>query len=182
MIRRADHLTALDQAIGDGDHGLNMTRGLETVRTDAAMIAAKTLPEALKAIGTQLVMRVGGASGPLYGTLLLSLGAEIEPDGANVAAALGIAVDAVKIRGRSSAGQKTMLDVLVPVQAALAAGGPELSARVARVAAEAADSTVPMRATRGRASFLGERSVGNMDPGACSTALSVVAVCQVLGA
>ncbi len=85
MIAHADELTELDQAIGDGDHGINMKRGFEAVRADAGSTAEKPLPEALKAIGTQLVMKVGGASGPLYGTLFIALGKEIAPDASNLA-------------------------------------------------------------------------------------------------
>ncbi len=179
VIDHADELTALDQAIGDGDHGLNMKRGFEAVRADAALLADKSLPEALRAIGTQLVMKVGGASGPLYGTLFMALGKEITaaPDFAD---AFARAVEAVKARGKSQPGQKTMLDVLVPVQLALQSGEPDLLVRLPSVAAQAADATVPMLAVRGRASFLGERSVGHMDPGARSAELMVAAVCRGL--
>jgi phosphoenolpyruvate---glycerone phosphotransferase subunit DhaL len=179
VIDHADELTTLDQAIGDGDHGLNMKRGFEAVRADSATLADKPLPDALRAIGTQLVMKVGGASGPLYGTLFMALGKEIAtaPD---FATAFARAVEAVKARGKSQPGQKTMLDVLVPVQLALQEGGPDLLVRLPVVATEAADATVPMLAFRGRASFLGERSVGHMDPGARSTELMVAAACRAL--
>lgn len=180
MIGHADELTTLDQAIGDGDHGLNMRRGFAAVQADAAILAAKPLPDAVKAIGTQLVMTVGGASGPLYGTFFLAFAKGIGPDGGNVAGAFAAAVEAVKARGRSHAGQKTMLDVLAPVQAAIEAGGADLLARLPAVADAAAQATIPMLATRGRASFLGERSVGHMDPGARSTALMIAAVCRAL--
>ena len=180
LIAHADELTALDQAVGDGDHGINMKRGFEAVRADAQATAEKPLPEALKAIGTQLVMKVGGASGPLYGTLFLALSKEIAPDASNLPAAFGKAVEAVKARGKSQPGQKTLLDVLTPVQAVLAEGGADLRARLSIVAASAAEATIPMQATRGRASFLGERSIGHMDPGARSTALMVACVCRVL--
>lgn len=180
VIAHADELTALDQAVGDGDHGINMKRGFEAVRADAGSTAEKPLPEALKAIGMQLVMKVGGASGPLYGTLFLALGKEIAPDASNLAAAFASAVEAVKARGKSQPGQKTMLDVLAPVQRALAEGGADLSVRLPRVAAGAADATIPMLAIRGRASFLGERSIGHMDPGARSSALIVASVCHAL--
>jgi phosphoenolpyruvate---glycerone phosphotransferase subunit DhaL len=180
VIAHADELTELDQAVGDGDHGINMRRGFEAVRADAGATAEKPLPDALKAIGTQLVMKVGGASGPLYGTLFLALGKEIAPDGSNLSAAFASAVEAVKSRGKSQPGQKTMLDVLAPVQMALAEGGTDLSARLPIVAAGAADGTIPMLATRGRASFLGERSIGHMDPGARSSALIVASVCRAL--
>ena len=180
VIAHADELTALDQAVGDGDHGVNMKRGFEAVRADAAATAEKPLAEALKAIGTQLVMKVGGASGPLYGTLLLALSKEIAPDGSNLPTAFRNAVEAVKARGKSQPGQKTMLDVLTPVQTALAEGGVDLPAWLPIVAATAAEATIPMLATRGRASFLGERSIGHMDPGARSSALMIATVCRVL--
>ena len=181
VIGHADELTALDQAIGDGDHGLNMKRGFEAVRADAEALAAKPLPDALKAIGTQLVMKVGGASGPLYGTLFMALAKGIAPDGGNVASAFAAAVEAVKERGKSQPGQKTMLEVLVPLQMALAEGGPGLLDRLPAIASAAAAATIPMQAIRGRASFLGERSIGHMDPGARSSALMIAAVCRVLG-
>jgi dihydroxyacetone kinase-like protein len=181
VIDHADELTALDQAIGDGDHGLNMKRGFAAVRANAAGIAAKPLADALKAVGTQLVMKVGGASGPLYGTLFLALAKGIGPNGENAAGAFAAAVEAVKARGKSQAGQKTLLDVLVPVQQALADGGPGSLAHLAAIADAAADATIPMQALRGRAAFLGERSIGHMDPGARSSALMVAAVCRVLG-
>jgi len=180
VIAHADELTELDQAVGDGDHGINMKRGFEAVRADAGATAEKPLPDALKAIGTQLVMKVGGASGPLYGTLFMALGKEIAPDASNLSAAFASAVEAVKSRGKSQPGQKTMLDVLAPVQMALGEGGTDLSARLPIVAASAADATIPMLATRGRASFLGERSIGHMDPGARSSALIVASLCRAL--
>jgi len=180
LIAHADELTVLDQAVGDGDHGVNMKRGFEAVRADAQATAEKPLSEALKAIGTQLVMKVGGASGPLYGTLFLALSKEIAPDASNLPTAFGNALEAVKARGKSQPGQKTLLDVLTPVHAALAEGGADLRARLPIVAASAAEATIPMLATRGRASFLGERSIGHMDPGARSSALIVASVCRVL--
>jgi phosphoenolpyruvate---glycerone phosphotransferase subunit DhaL len=180
VIAHADELTALDRAVGDGDHGVNMKRGFEAVRADAGTTAEKPLPEALKAIGTQLVMKVGGASGPLYGTLFLALSKEIAPDGSNLPAAFAKAVEAVQARGKSHPGQKTMLDVLAPVERALAEGGADLPSELSKVAVSAADATIPMLATRGRASFLGERSIGHMDPGARSSALIIASMCRVL--
>ncbi|MER9306531.1 dihydroxyacetone kinase subunit DhaL [Mesorhizobium sp. M0496] len=177
----AEELTALDQAIGDGDHGLNMKRGFEAVRADAEAFAAKSLPEALKAIGTKLVMTIGGASGPLFGTLFMALGKEIstEPDRADLTAAFGKAIEAVAARGKSQVGQKTMLDVLQPVHDALLRG--KTAPEIANIADAAADATMPMKALRGRASFLGDRSIGHMDPGARSTALLVRTVAQTIG-
>jgi dihydroxyacetone kinase-like protein len=177
----ADELTALDQAIGDGDHGLNMKRGFEAVRADADTFAAKPVGDALKAIGTKLVMTVGGASGPLYGTLFMTLGKEwpTVPDRASVADALKKAIDSVAARGKSQPGQKTMLDVLYPVQAALAAG--KSAGEIAEAADAASQATVPLKALRGRASFLGDRSVGHMDAGARSSALLVRAIAEAAG-
>lgn len=180
IAAHADELTALDRAIGDGDHGLNMKRGFEAVRADAA-IPEKALPDALKAVGTKLVMTVGGASGPLYGTLFLALGKELaaEPDRASFAAALTKAVDAVAARGKSEQGQKTMLDVLYPV--ALAVAADRSIAEIVTIAEESAMATKPIKAMRGRASFLGDRSIGHVDPGARSSALIVRAVAEVVG-
>jgi dihydroxyacetone kinase-like protein len=182
VIARADHLTDLDQAIGDGDHGVNMKRGCEAVLAEIAGTAAKPLPEALRAIGTQLVMTVGGASGPLYGTLFLTLGKELpaEPDLAAVAKAVKAALAAVQARGKSERGQKTLLDVLGPVSDTLSDGDFGSLTELAAIANQAAAATVPLQATRGRASFLGERSIGHMDPGACSLALIVETVVTTL--
>ena len=180
IIDHADELTTLDSAIGDGDHGANMKRGFDAVLADLDRLAEKSLPEALKAGGMQLVMKVGGASGPLYGTLFMTLGKSLSeaPDREAVAGALRAAIEAVKVRGKSDTGQKTMLDVLVPVQEELA-GTTDISAITARAHA-AAEATVPMKATRGRASFLGDRSIGHMDPGARSSALIVAAAVAAL--
>jgi phosphoenolpyruvate---glycerone phosphotransferase subunit DhaL len=180
VIEHADELTSLDQAIGDGDHGLNMKRGFEAVLATLPALADKSTPEMLKAVGMTLVMKVGGASGPLVGTFFMELGKALpdEPARADLVAATGKAIDAVKARGRSEAGQKTLLDVLVPVQAILAAGGD--AAAIAAEAAEAAERTTPMLATRGRASFLGERSIGHMDPGSRSASLLIGAAVVTL--
>ncbi|MGY4287841.1 dihydroxyacetone kinase phosphoprotein-dependent L subunit [Bradyrhizobium sp. LM2.7] len=164
VIQHADELTSLDQAIGDGDHGLNMKRGFEAVLATLPGLADKSLPEMLKAIGMTLVMKVGGASGPLVGTFFMELGKALPEQSlrADLVAATAKAIDAVKARGRSEAGQKTLLDVLVPVQVVLAGGGDAKA--IAAEAAQAADRTTPMLAIRGRASFLGERSIGHMGP------------------
>jgi dihydroxyacetone kinase-like protein len=182
VIRHADELTTLDQAIGDGDHGLNMKRGATAILERLDDLAAKPLPDALKTAGQTLVMKVGGASGPLYGTLLMTLGKELPnvPNQDDLVRAMGAAIQAVKKIGRSDIGQKTMLDVLGPVHEELALGGPELIDRVRQRGAQAADATVPMKATKGRASFLGERSIGHMDPGARSASLMIGAVCSVM--
>jgi dihydroxyacetone kinase-like protein len=183
IVANADALTALDQAIGDGDHGLNMKRGFEAVRAELDTLAAGGVAALWSGVGRTLVMKVGGASGPLYGTLFMQLGkswpaAAGAPDAAALARCLEEAVAAVAARGKSQAGQKTMLDVLVPMVARVAAGdGP---AALRTHAAAAAAATVPMLAERGRASFLKERSIGHLDPGAHSSRLMIEAVCDVL--
>ena len=185
VIASAPELTSLDQAIGDGDHGFNMKRGFEAVLGKLDVISAQPLDEAFKTIGKTLVMTVGGASGPLYGSFFLAAGEALSHDKhlpEDLADVLGSAVNAVSARGRSHAGEKTMLDVLVPVLETLktAAGQPDLIERVRATASEAVERTAPMLATKGRASFLGARSVGHVDPGARSSCVLVQAVCASL--
>jgi dihydroxyacetone kinase-like protein len=183
----AAELTALDQAIGDGDHGINMRRGFDAIAGAREQLAALPLDQALLEGGKTLVMKVGGASGPLYGSLLMAMGKAGTPqDPAGLAEVFGQGVEAVKKRGRAEVGEKTMLDVLVPALQALetgAAGGAatgELIAKVRAAAQKARAATAPLRATKGRASFLGERSIGHLDPGARSSALLIEAACEVL--
>ena len=182
VIANAEELTDLDRAIGDGDHGANMRRGFEAVLVAVDELSSKNLGESLKGVGTTLVMKVGGASGPLYGTLFLSLGKSLtdEISREQVAEAFATAIEAVKARGKSDVGQKTMLDVFFPVLGVLREGGQDLPARLKATAKLAAEKTIPMKAIRGRASFLGERSIGHMDPGARSSALIVDAVADVM--
>lgn len=181
IIAAADELTELDSAIGDADHGLNMKRGFEAVQAEKANILAKPAGEALKAIGMTLVMKVGGASGPLYGTLFMTLGKELpdNPAPADLGRALQASVVALKARGKAEIGNKTMLDVLAPVAAHLESGSARFDS-VRALASESARATIPMKAIRGRASFLGERSIGHMDPGARSSEIMITAVCDVL--
>lgn len=183
VIDHAEELTALDQAIGDGDHGVNMKRGAEAVLADLDKNAESELPEALKAIGMALVMKVGGASGPLYGTFFMTFGKTLPaaPSAADTVAAFEAALQAVMARGKSHPGQKTMLDVLAPALEKLKAD-PSPSEALCATVAEAAEATIPMQAERGRASFLGERSVGHMDPGARSSALMIDTICKTLEA
>lgn len=186
VIQHADELVTLDQAIGDGDHGLNMKRGFEAVLGKLDTIAALPPGEALKTIGKTLVMTVGGASGPLYGSFFLAAGDALANKQlpADLADVFGSGVSAVSARGRSKAGEKTMLDVLFPVLETLQAEAisPDLIARVRTTAHEAAARTAPMQATKGRASYLGARSVGHVDPGARSSCVLVHAVCNTLEA
>ncbi len=185
VIASAPELTALDQAIGDGDHGANMKRGFDAVLGKLDAIVAQPPGDAVRDVGKTLVMTVGGASGPLYGTLFMAMGGAIAggrrlPEDLMEIFALG--VDAVSARGRSKTGEKTMLDVLVPVLETLRSksGQPDLLRCLRATASEAAERTAPMLATKGRASYLGPRSVGHVDPGARSSCVIVHAICTTL--
>lgn len=183
IIDNAEELTALDQAIGDGDHGINMKRGCAEVLAQVDAIAAKPVGEALKSVGMALVMKVGGASGPLYGSLFIAMGKALGDRPATLALLPEVfraGVDAVAARGKSTAGEKTMLDVLIPTLEALGSGGPRLAERLRETAARAAAATIPMRAAKGRAAYLGERSVGHMDPGARSSQIMIDALLPYL--
>ncbi|SER69253.1 dihydroxyacetone kinase, C-terminal domain [Streptomyces qinglanensis] len=186
VAREADRLTELDSAIGDADHGGNMRRGFEAVRGELAEEVPGTPGAVLMTAGRKLVSTVGGASGPLYGTLLRrtgkALGSAERVSGEDLADALRTGIDAVAQLGGAAAGDKTMLDALFPAVAALAdSGGEDFGA--ARDAAErGAEETVPMQARKGRASYLGERSIGHRDPGATSAALLVAALAEADGA
>ena len=181
VFANAEELTELDSAIGDADHGLNMKRGFQAVLTDKENILSKPLPEAINAMGYTLVMKIGGASGPLYGTLFMTLGKELTacPTTSDLGRSLTAAGVAVSLRGKAEIGNKTMLDVLLPVAAHIASGTATIES-VRHLAAECAKATVPMKALRGRASYLGERSIGHMDPGARSCEILIDAVCDVL--
>jgi phosphoenolpyruvate---glycerone phosphotransferase subunit DhaL len=180
VIAHAEELTQLDQAIGDGDHGVNMKRGFEAVLADLDTLAAGDVAALFTGVGRTLVMKVGGASGPLYGTLFMQLGKSwpADLDVATLYTACRASVEAVAARGKSQPGQKTMLDVLFPVCDLLAAGTDRAALRA--FAGACAQKTVPMEATRGRASFLKERSIGHLDPGARSTQLMIEAACDSL--
>lgn len=173
----AAELTRLDQAIGDGDHGINMKRGFQAIAAVGDEIAGLQAGDALNKAGTTLVMSIGGASGPLYGSLLMGMGKAAKA-GKPFREQLADGVEAVKRRGKSDVGAKTMLDVLVPVLEAVREG--RSLDEIREVAHDAREATRDMVATRGRASFLGERSRGHYDPGASSSRILVNAVCDVL--
>lgn len=180
--REAEHLTELDSAIGDADHGANLKRGFAAVTEVLEKEPPATPGAVLVLAGRQLISTVGGASGPLYGTLLRrtgkALGEAESVTRQDLAAALATGVAAVGQLGGAQVGDKTMLDALVPAAEAL---GDSFAA--ARDAAEGgALATVPLRARKGRASYLGERSVGHQDPGATSSALLVAALAEVAAA
>ena len=175
IAANAEELTRLDQAIGDGDHGSNMARGFAAIAAQREALAAQEPGDALQKAGMVLVTTVGGASGPLYGSLLMGIGKGLKA-GKPPVEAFAEGVESVKKRGKSDVGAKTMLDVLVPVLEAWRGGAAVGALR--EVATASRDATVPMLATRGRASFLGERSIGHMDPGAASACLLVCTVCD----
>lgn len=181
VAENKEYLTGLDSEIGDADHGNNMARGTQAAVESLANTPPTTVAEFGKTVGMTLVSTVGGASGPLFGTLFLrfgvSAGAVTELDGAALAAALKAGIDGVVARGKAELGDKTMVDVLLPAYAALesaiAAGTPLAAALqvTAQAAAQARDATAPLVAKKGRASYLAERSAGHIDPGSASTAL-----------
>jgi dihydroxyacetone kinase-like protein len=184
---QSDYLTQLDAAIGDGDHGTNMRRGFEAVGKALAGQGDSTPPGRLLILaGKTLVATVGGASGPLWGSALRragrALGDSESFDGGLLARALDAAIDGVVELGAAAPGDKTMVDALVPAAAALReaieAGKPLSDAveAAANAAQYGAESTVPMQARKGRASYLGERSIGHQDPGATSAAIILAAL------
>ncbi|MFH8448117.1 dihydroxyacetone kinase subunit DhaL [Streptomyces fungicidicus] len=174
--REAERLTALDSPIGDADHGSNLQRGFRAVREALDKEPPATPGAVLTRAGRLLISTVGGASGPLYGTLLRrtgkALGEADEVERGQLAEALGAGVDAVRQLGGAAPGDKTMIDALVPAVDAL--GQSFAAARDA--AEEGAVATTPMLARKGRASYLGERSIGHQDPGATSSALLIAAL------
>src|SRR6185369_5296488 len=198
---QAPSLTALDQAIGDGDHGINLDRGFGAI---VAMLDERPAPEdgtadatatadLLRQAGKTLISKVGGASGPLYGTAFLrgagAIGAATDPSaGAAFVAALEAAAGGISALGKSAEGEKTMLDALFPAaraaRAALDGGGDlaTVTAAARDAAAAGAAATIPMLATKGRASYLGERSIGHQDPGATSSALLLAVLAETAAA
>lgn len=176
-----DELTELDNAIGDGDHGINLARGFGAVQEKLPELESQDIGSILKTVGMTLVSTVGGASGPLYGTAFMKAGAACkglqELDAESFLKAFEAAIGGIKMRGKSDEGEKTMLDALGPAFRAYAekaeAGLPLKTAlEAAAIAAEnGLAHTSEIIATKGRASYLGERSLGHVDPGAASSAL-----------
>ena len=185
-----EYLTQLDAAIGDADHGTNMDRGFQKVAEKLPTVADKDVGNILKTVGMTLISSVGGASGPLYGTFYMRGGmaadAKEELDGDDLVNVLQGAVDGIIQRGRAQPGDKTMVDALLPALAALkqaVADGQDVRAAVAAAVAAAEQGmkdTIPLQARKGRASYLGERSIGHQDPGATSSHLILNALLGVL--
>jgi dihydroxyacetone kinase-like protein len=179
VAENRSYLTKLDGAIGDGDHGTNMDRGMKKALERLEATDGDDIGASLKAVGMALVSSVGGAAGPLYGTLFLQMGqaaaGRSELDLAGFTDALDAGVQGVVKRGKAEPGDKTMLDALGPALEALrAADGDDVAdalQRAAEAAREGMEATVPLVARKGRASYLGERSAGHQDPGATSSHL-----------
>jgi dihydroxyacetone kinase-like protein len=191
IAENKEYLTQLDSAIGDADHGINMDRGFRAVIDKIEPLEPGDIGAMFKTVGMTLVSTVGGAGGPLYGTLFLQLGLkgagkqELEPD--DWAEMLAAAVDGVIARGKAELEDKTMVDALVPGRDAFRAaleGGATLGdalLRSADAAEEGMRATIPLIARKGRASYLGERSAGHQDPGATSSALLLRTAAQTWG-
>jgi dihydroxyacetone kinase-like protein len=183
VAENKEYLTRLDSAIGDADHGTNMDRGMKAVVAKLDAVEGDDIGALLKTVGMTLVSTVGGAGGPLYGTLFLQMGvatagkSELEPE--DWAAALEATVNGVQMRGKAEPGDKTMIDALIPARdafsSALADGASFEDAlrKSAQAAAEGMLGTIPLVARKGRASYLGERSAGHQDPGATSSQLLI---------
>ena len=191
VAENKEYLTELDSAIGDADHGINMNRGMQAVLGKLDAGEAADVGALLKTVGMTLVSTVGGASGPLYGTLFLEMGkstaGKSELSGEDWADALAAGVAGVQRRGKAELGDKTMVDALVPaveaVRSALAGGAAldEALRRSAEAAQAAMTATIPLVARKGRASYLGERSANHQDPGATSSWLLLRAAAETLG-
>ena len=186
-----DYLTQLDSPIGDADHGINMDRGFKAVTEKLPAMASMDIGSILKTVGTTLVSTVGGASGPLYGTAFLRAGmatsGKLELYEADFVGMLEAALEGIKARGKAQPGEKTMVDALTPaLAAAKEAEAQDLGlSQMLRRASDAAEvgmkATIPLLATKGRASYLGERSIGHQDPGATSSWLMLKTLADTCG-
>ena len=190
IAEQRDYLVDLDRAIGDGDHGENMDRGFKAAVEALEQAQPGSVAEVLKTVAKTLMSTVGGAAGPLYGTAFLrasKAAGDGDLDGAGVAALIAGALDGIQARGKATTGEKTMVDAWTPALeaarvAAESGSDPVAVLEAAATAAEAgAAATEPMRATKGRASYLGERSIGHLDPGAVSTSLILRAAVRAAG-
>jgi phosphoenolpyruvate---glycerone phosphotransferase subunit DhaL len=185
----AEELTALDQAIGDGDHVSNLQRGIQGLMAQSDELSKLDWPPALQKMGMTIMASIGGASGSLFGTLFITMGKQLQDQPLNLLIFAGIfskAVEAVKQRGKADIGEKTMLDVLIPVAEYLCQETVQptslavISEGIKQVAMAGVEATRDMVATKGRASFLGERSRGHLDAGAKSSQLMICAVVDAL--
>lgn len=191
IAENKDYLTELDAAIGDADHGINMNRGMQAVLRKLDADPGGDIGALLKSVGMTLVSTVGGASGPLYGTLFLRMGTSAAGQAAlsprDWSAALAAGVAGVRARGKAEPGDKTMIDALVPAAEAVAsalgrgAALDEALGKSEQAARQGMEATIPLVARKGRASYLGERSAGHQDPGATSSWLLIRAAADIFG-
>ncbi|CAN5674194.1 dihydroxyacetone kinase subunit DhaL [soil metagenome] len=191
IAENRDYLTELDSAIGDADHGTNMHRGMSAAVEKLDGTTGEDVGGVLKTVGMTLVSKVGGAGGPLYGTLFMQMGADSagksELSVGDWASAVGAGLKGVQARGKAEPGDKTMIDALTPAAEALskaAAADASLSdalSSAARAAEEGMQATIPLVARKGRASYLGERSAGHQDPGATSSFLLMKTAAETFG-
>jgi len=191
IAKNAEEVTQLDLAIGDGDHVVNLQRGIHALQAQSTEIGKLDWTAALQKIGMTLMSTVGGASGSLYGTLFVTMSKALRGQVVDLkafAASFGQGVESVKLRGKADAGEKTMLDVLIPAAQSLQAAAassqplPELLAFITRAAETGAEATRDMLATKGRASFLGERTLGHIDAGAKTAQLMISAIAEAIAA
>lgn len=189
LLTHESEIESLDRAIGDGDHFINMKRGCATIVGMREELAALTPDAALQKIGMKLLSTIGGASGPLIGSFFMSMGRAVKEESAEtlpeIAIAFAAGVEAIKARGKANVGEKTMLDVLIPVSQTFTRLADEGYARaellevLKREAEQGMQSTRDMIATKGRAAFLGERAIGHIDPGAKSSQVIICTVCDL---
>lgn len=185
-----EFLTELDNIIGDGDHGINMARGFKEVDKKLPDLSGKDIGTILKTVGMTLVSTVGGAAGPLYGTAFLkaggAIGMKMKMDGGDFIAALDAAIGGIQMRGKAQEGEKTMLDALIPALNAIKKSYTENNdfkaalAQGVTAAEEGVEYTKTIIATKGRASYLGERSIGHQDPGATSACLMLKVISRMI--
>ncbi len=188
IYENKDYLSELDREIGDSDHGVNLSRGFQKIKEESNNLSGLSYSDFFNRIAMILISNVGGASGAIYGTGLMKVAQSLKGievlDRENIVKATEAMVDGIKMRGKAQCGEKTMLDTIVPVVEVLKENKNEsldiLLEKIQKTAKEGVDSTKDMRATKGRASYLGERSIGHLDPGAMSSYLIIDTICKNL--
>lgn len=188
IYENKDYLSELDREIGDSDHGVNLSRGFQKIKEESNNLSGLSYSDFFNRIAMILISNVGGASGAIYGTGLMKVAQSLKGievlDRENIVKATEAMVDGIKMRGKAQCGEKTMLDTIVPVVEVLKENKNEsldiLLEKIQKAAKEGVGSTKDMRATKGRASYLGERSIGHLDPGAMSSYLIIDTICKNL--
>lgn len=188
IYENKDYLSELDREIGDSDHGVNLSRGFQKIKEESNNLSGLSYSDFFNRIAMILISNVGGASGAIYGTGLMKVAQSLKGievlDRENIVKATEAMVDGIKMRGKAQCGEKTMLDTIVPVVEVLKENKNEsldiLLEKIQKAAKEGVGSTKDIRATKGRASYLGERSIGHLDPGAMSSYLIIDTICKNL--